>query len=163
MSYLIWFWFFFSRTPNFTNTIHPYKTCPALISCIASRVEDSPITYKIFIQNKKRQNYFTFHFLFLSLSLQINIGESYLRSLLLSTINSLGMDWEWVDQNWAPPPPPIAFHYHHHHHRKYDVLNSVLRVHYWLNRRDFFFYFLTASGSKCFIFEHKNDQEIFLQ
>ena len=107
MSYLIWFWFFFSRTPNFTNTIHPYKTCPALISCIASRVEDSPITYKIFIQNKKRQNYFTFHFLFLSLSLQINIGESYLRSLLLSTINSLGMDWEGVDQNWAPPPHRI--------------------------------------------------------
>ena len=64
------FFFFFFRTPKFTNTIHPYKTCPALISCIAIRVEDSPITYKNFIQNKKRQNYFTFHFLFFLLSLQ---------------------------------------------------------------------------------------------
>ena len=151
MSYLIWFWFFcfFPRTPNITNTIHPYTTFSALITCIAIQVEDSPITYKSFIQNKRRQNYFTFHFhfFFFHYHFKSNIGESYLRSLLLSKINSLGMDWDWMDQNLAPfapppPPPPITFHYHQHHHHKYDVLNSVLKVHFWLNHRDFFFFLI---------------------
>ena len=100
------FFFFFSRTPKFTNTIHPYKTCPALISCIAIRVEDSPITYKNFIQNKKRQNYFTFHFLFFFTitskltSESLTCGPFYYRRLT---------PWVWIESGWTkiePPPPP---------------------------------------------------------
>ena len=170
MSYLIWFWFFcfFPRTPNITNTIHPYTTFSALITCIAIQVEDSPITYKSFIQNKRRQNYFTFHFhfFFFHYHFKSNIGESYLRSLLLSKINSLGMDWDWMDQNLAPFPPPPPPPLHH------IPLSSTPPPQIWCSQFSiesallakspwFFFFFNSASGSKCFIFEHKNDKDMF--